>query len=34
LLGAGALMWLCAWVGLNLIIHFYWPLIGLGPLSG
>ena len=34
LLGAGALMWLCAWLGLNLIVHLYWPLIGLGPFSG
>jgi sodium-dependent dicarboxylate transporter 2/3/5 len=25
----GLLMHLCGWIGLNLVIHFYWPLIGL-----
>ena len=34
MLGADrALMWLCAWAGLNLMIYFYWPLIGLGPFG-
>jgi solute carrier family 13 (sodium-dependent dicarboxylate transporter), member 2/3/5 len=32
LLVPGALMWLCAWLGLNLMIHLYWPLIGLAPI--
>jgi len=27
----GALMILSAWIGLNLMIHFYWPLIGFNP---
>jgi solute carrier family 13 (sodium-dependent dicarboxylate transporter), member 2/3/5 len=30
LLVPGALMILSAWIGLNLIAHFYWPLIGFG----
>jgi solute carrier family 13 (sodium-dependent dicarboxylate transporter), member 2/3/5 len=33
LLAPGALMWLCAWAGLNVMIYFYWPLIGLGPFG-
>jgi hypothetical protein len=22
-----------SWIGLNLVMHLYWPLIGLGPLA-
>jgi solute carrier family 13 (sodium-dependent dicarboxylate transporter), member 2/3/5 len=29
LLIPGAVMILCAWIGLNLMMHFYWPLIGV-----
>ncbi|HEY6421541.1 MAG TPA: DASS family sodium-coupled anion symporter [Candidatus Binataceae bacterium] len=29
----GALMILSAWLGLNLMIHLYWPWIGLSPFA-
>jgi len=31
LLVPGTLMILSAWIGLNLMIHFYWPLLGYNP---
>jgi hypothetical protein len=30
LLVPGALMIAVGWIGLNLMIHWYWPLIGFG----
>ena len=29
LLVPGAVMILCAWIGLNLMVHLYWPWIGI-----
>jgi solute carrier family 13 (sodium-dependent dicarboxylate transporter), member 2/3/5 len=33
LLLPGAMMWFCSWVGLNLLMRFYWPLLGLGAFA-
>jgi len=30
----GIILIISSWIGLNLIMHFYWPLIGLSPLKG
>jgi solute carrier family 13 (sodium-dependent dicarboxylate transporter), member 2/3/5 len=32
LLIPGAVMILCAWIGLNLMMHFYWPWIGIASI--
>jgi len=29
----GMILILASWIGLNLVMHLYWPLIGLGPFS-
>jgi sodium-dependent dicarboxylate transporter 2/3/5 len=29
----GTILILASWLGLNLVMHLYWPLIGLGPFS-
>jgi solute carrier family 13 (sodium-dependent dicarboxylate transporter), member 2/3/5 len=33
LLVPGAILILSSWVGLNLVMHLYWPLIGLSPFA-
>jgi solute carrier family 13 (sodium-dependent dicarboxylate transporter), member 2/3/5 len=33
LLVPGAILIISSWIGLNLVMHLYWPLIGLGPLA-
>jgi sodium-dependent dicarboxylate transporter 2/3/5 len=30
----GMILIFSSWIGLNLIMHFYWPLLGIGPLMG
>jgi sodium-dependent dicarboxylate transporter 2/3/5 len=29
----GMILIFASWIGLNLVMHLYWPLIGLGPLA-
>jgi sodium-dependent dicarboxylate transporter 2/3/5 len=33
LLVPGAVMILCAWIGLNLMVHLYWPWLALAPVA-
>ena len=29
----GTILIFSSWIGLNLVMHLYWPLVGLGPLA-